>query len=251
MPSTVLHLGGNGHALVRLDRAKAALERRCGLALVDVPYPGFEGRPGSPSFGAFLDDLAGFLRRLPEPPIAGYASGIGGLIALALRARGELAGVPLIFQGAVLWGLEARQFPQVMRAFPPARRLLRMAFGMGVFQRRFARKQFLQAHDPAFLERFFDGYRRCASFGDFFDWLDPGLLRGLERELAARSGSTGAITAWVGGLDHVVGPEEVRATEAALGVSWPVVTFPTWGHYPMIDVPEEWADALAASLAGA
>ena len=31
----------------------------------------------------------------------------------------------------------------------------------------------------------------------------------------------------------------------------PVVEFPTWGHYPMIDVPREWAEALVHALATA
>ena len=56
---------------------------------------------------------------------------------------------------------------------------------------------------------------------------------------------------WWGGRDTVVDLEEVRVTERALRVTWPVTIFPTWGHYPMIDQPEEWADALRDALAPA
>ncbi len=251
-PLTVLHFGGNGHSAIRLDRAREALGRLCPtLTLVDLPYSGFEGRLGRTTFEAFLDDLAAIVRTVPVPPAAAYASGIGALIALGLRARGELAGVPLIFQGPVLWGLEDRWFPRVFRRFPPLRGLLRSAFGRSRFQARFARKQFVRRHDPEFLEGFFRGYRDCSSFGDFFDWLTPAWLRTLETVFHDHPARLGLIEVWVGGLDHVVGLAEVRRTERTLGVSWPVVEFATWGHYPMIDVPEEWAHALCRTLAPA
>ncbi len=248
----VLHLGGNGHASCRLDRARAALGRRCpALELVDVPYPGFEGRPGVGSFDDFLQHLTGFVRDLPDRPVGGYASGIGALIALGLRARGGLAGIPLIFQGPVLWGLEGRWFPRAMRIFPPARGLLRSAFALPAFRRRFARRQFVQGHDASALGPFFEGYRQCSAFGDLFDWLTPGLLRSMERAFEHDRAALGGITAWVGGRDRVVGIDEVRTTGRTLGVGWPVVEFEGWGHYPMIDVPEEWADALCRALAPA
>ncbi len=252
MTRPVLHLGGNGHASARLDRARVALAARCPLIeLVDLAYPGFEGRPGAGSLGAFLDALAGQVRALPAPPVGAFGSGIGALIALGLRARGELAGVPLVLGGPVLWGLEHRAFPRLLRAFPPARGLLRLAFGLGPFRRRFAREHFETMPDGRTLARFFEGYERCSAFGPFFDWFGPPLLRSLERDLRANPEGLERITIWLGGRDRVVGRLEVEATARALGVSLPVVEFEGWGHYPMIDVPEEWADALCLSLAPA
>ena len=252
MARLVLHFGGNGHASARLDRARVALSARCPMIeLVDLAYPGFEGRPRSPSLDGFLDALLVQIRGLPEAPVGAVASGIGALIALGLRARGELAGLPLVFEGPVLWGLEGRAFPRVMRWFPPARGLLRAAFGLKAFQRRFARKHFESEPDPATLARFFEGYERCSAFGDLFRWFDPGYLRALERAFAANPEGLERVTIWVGGRDRVVGMAEVRATERALKVQLPVVEFAGWGHYPMIDVPEEWADALCLSLAQA
>ncbi len=252
MARLVLHFGGNGHASIRLDRARFALAARCPrLALVDLAYPGFEGRPRARSLDEFLDALAGQIRGLPEPPVGAFASGIGALIALGLRGRGELAGLPLVFEGPVLWGLEHRAFPTVLRRFPPARALVRSAFGLRGFQERFARKHFESRPDPATLAGFFEGYRRCSAFGDLFAWFGPEYLRTLERAFASKPEALERITAWVGGRDRVVGLAEVRATERALGISLPVVEFEGWGHYPTIDVPEEWADALCLSLAPA
>jgi hypothetical protein len=170
-----------------------------------VPYPGFEGRPVPASFEEFLDDVSGFVRGLPIAPVGGFASGIGALIAQGLRARGTLIGVPLIFQGPVLWGLKRRWFPRVMRAFPPASGLLHSAFGWSMFQSRFARKQFIKSHDPMFLAAFFDGYRRCSIFGEFFDWFTPngsgrwsGNLRRIPRDSkGSRPGLAGG-TLWSG-----------------------------------------------------
>ncbi len=252
MPRNILHFGGNGHASIRLGPAREAMARRCpGLELADVAYPGFEGRPGSASRVAFFDALARSIREVPGPPAGAVASGIGALIALGLRARGELAGVPLVFGGPVLWGLETRAFPRVMRRLPAARGLLRVAFATPLFRRRFARKHFEVPPGPAFLAGFFEGYARCSAFGDFFDWFSPAWLRELEGEFARRPEALGRVTIWVGGRDHVVGLDDVRATARALGVAWPVERFEGWGHYPMIDVPEEWADALCRTLAPA
>jgi hypothetical protein len=43
----------------------------------------------------------------------------------------------------------------------------------------------------------------------------------------------------------VVTLDELGWTEHALGVRWPRRIFPGWGHYPMIDAPEEWAEAVS------
>jgi pimeloyl-ACP methyl ester carboxylesterase len=246
----VLHLGGNGHAAVRLERARAALERSGGPDLIDVRYPGFEGRPGAGSIDEFLASVAESCRPPGPRPIGAIASGIGALIALSLRARGELPDVPLIFQGPVLWGLERRWFPVLMRP-KFARRWLKRAFTVPAIRDRFVRKHFRTPIDGPTRDRFFDGYADCSAFADFFDWFTPRWLRSLEAAFRGRPKALGGITVWLGGRDRVVGRAEVAATERALGVRWPVVDFPDWGHYPSIDAPEEWAQALRNALEAA
>jgi pimeloyl-ACP methyl ester carboxylesterase len=246
----ILHFGGNGHISARLDRARRALERRPGLRLIDVPYPGFEGRTPSPTLEAFLDVLGHFCggggkRR---PPCSGYASGIGALIALSLRARGDLT-IPLIFQGPVLWGLEQRLFPRVMKRSRLARRALQGAFGVGPFQDHFAHKYVLEPLEEPERSKFFEGYVRCPAFASFFQWFTADWLRTLERAFADHPERLHGVTVWLGGRDRVVGPSEIEVTERALGVRWPLVVFASWGHYPMLDVPEEWAEALRNAVA--
>jgi pimeloyl-ACP methyl ester carboxylesterase len=244
----VSFLGGNGHSAARLEAARRALPPR--VELVDTPYPGFEGRPRAAGLEEFLDAVASHLRT--ASPGLVYATGIGGLLALCLRARGELAGVPILLQGAVLWGLERRWMPRVMRLGPARGALLRL-FATRAFQRRFARMHFTRPPAPDTLAAFFDGYARCTAAPDLFAWMTPALLRHLERELAARPAALGRIRVWWGDRDRVVTPRELAWTRQALGpgADWPLRVVSGWGHYPMIDEPEAWARATSDAVAEA
>jgi len=247
MTPRVLFLGGNGHSAVRLEPARQALAELGGpFTLVDVPYPGFEGRPRVDSYEAFLDDILKFVK----PQLANsllYATGISGLFALSLRARGELMQTPIILQGPVLWGLAHRWFPWLMRRglwrlFPAIIR------GRKV-QRRFGQYHLTRPPTPDFLKAFFDGYQACTAKTDFFHWLTPDLLSRLEHDFAIRPEALQRFSVWWGGRDRIVPLNELRVTEAALGVKWPERTFAHWGHYPMIDEPEEWVRELSHALA--
>jgi len=239
-PAPVWFLGGNGHCSARLDGVRAAAPE---LPLVEARYPGFEGRPRARDLDAFLDALE-------PPPAPGLvvATGIGALVALALRARGQLVDTPLVFQGPVLWGLEHRWFPRLMRV-PPLRRLGTLLIRSRAFRRRFVRRHFLRPTDGATQRAFFRGYDECAAFADFFRWFTPAFLRRLERDLTPER--TRRVEVWVGGRETVVGRRELEATHAALGVGWPLRVFPDWGHYPMVDDPAGWAREVEDALARA
>jgi pimeloyl-ACP methyl ester carboxylesterase len=238
----VAFLGGNGHCAWRLAAAREALAQR-GIALHDVPYPGFELRPRAPDREAFLTAT---LAAIPAAPLV-YATGIGGLLALCLRARGALRDRRLLLQAPVLWGIERRWMPRLMR-LAAARRAAQLLFAAPAFQARFARRHFQRPLAVEERSAFFEGYRHCASFGDLFAWLSPALLRRLESAFGADPHALQGIETWWGERDHVVGLEELRRTEATLGVRWPLQQFPGWGHYPMIDVPQKWADTLASRV---
>jgi hypothetical protein len=225
-PSTISFLGGNGHCAARLSAARACLS--AGIDLVAVPYPGFEGRPRAVDLDSFLAVVADHLRSAGPDLI--YATGIGGLLALCLRTRGELTGIPVLMQGPVLWGLEERWMPRLMRLGLMQRALSRI-FATAAFRRRFVRKYFTHPPDPETAAAFFDGYARCAALADFFAWLTPGLLRSLERELLGHPEAVATIQVWWGGRDAVVSPREVDWTAAALGPAarWPSRVFPEVG----------------------
>lgn len=252
--SVVVFFGGNGHARARLQPARAALERVTAAGtirpfdIVEVPYPGFEGRPRAADAREFLAALA----RAVAGPSEGqdaiiYATGIGALFAVTLRAHDQLGRRPLVLQGPVLWGLERRWMPRIARAgLAPVIPLL---FRRRAFQRHFMRRHFRAAPAPELQSAFFDGYRRCAATADLFRWCGPAWLRDVEKAVRERPGALFGVEVWWGGRDRVVGPDETRWTEAALGVRWPQRTFPLWGHYPMIEDPEGWVQAVAATAA--
>jgi pimeloyl-ACP methyl ester carboxylesterase len=245
----VLFFGGNGHASVRLERVRSRLlERTPPIQLVDVPYPGFEGRKPADSLQSFLGEIERFCKRQSRARAA-LATGIGGLIALTMRARACLP-FPLILEAPVLWGLTKRWFPRLMR-WAPVRRAIAEAFRRRSFQKLFVRRYFRSTPSPELTARFFEGYAICPAFEQFFEWFTPAWLRELEGQFPAHSGSLEDIYVWWGAKDRVVDLGEIRATERALGVRWPVKVFDGWGHYPMIDVPEEWAQALVDAVASA
>jgi pimeloyl-ACP methyl ester carboxylesterase len=245
----VLFLGGNGHCAARLGPARDALAAAGNpFHLIDVPMPGFEGRPRAATFERFLAELnAAIVGVTAGGPVIVYGTGIGGLLALCLRADGCLTGLPLLFQAPILWGLERRLFPKLMRlGLAP---LLRPLFGVRPFRRQFVRTKFLRPPPPELQAAFFDGYARCAAVADFFRWLTPELLRRLESDFALHPERRGYVQVWWGGRDAVVGLDELAATPDAVKGGWPLRVFPDWGHYPMIDSPAEWIEALADALA--
>jgi len=244
----VVFLGGNGHCAARLAAARAVLEP-AGTTLVDIPYPGFEGRPRAADLDGFLDALAGPWAALGRESADGavvYATGIGGLLALALRARDGRSPEPLILQAPVLWGLAHRLLPRVMR-WSAARAAAVRLFAAEPFQRRFVRRHFARPLGADLQAAFFDGYARCGAFADLFAWLTPAYLDRLQRQLVEDPATLERITVWWGERDRVVRPEEMAFTEQALGARWPLRVFPGWGHYPMIDDPPAWAREIEAA----
>jgi hypothetical protein len=240
----LLFLGGNGHAPARLQLARDALAAAGGtFELVDVDVPGFSGRARAHS----LDEmLAAIGRQLAQPGTLVYATGIGGLLALGVRAR--VPTPPLLLQAPVLWGLARRWMPRLMR-LPPVGAAASALFGVRAFQRRFWQHHVGLPWAHPLRAPFFDGYARCAAFADLFRWISPAWLDELEAGLRARTGAWQDISVWWGGRDTVMGPGELRLTEAALGVHLPLREFPAWGHYPMLTDPAGWVAALAAETA--
>ena len=237
-------MGGNGHCAARLLAARAALEGMPEpLTLFDIPYPGFEGRPAAGTFDGFLDSLAGYFHALTGEGHLVYGHGIGGLFALCLRARGELLSTPLLLQGPVLWGLERRMMPRLMR-LAPLRAQLPLLFQNRAFQDRFVRRYFLRPLSETMHRDFFAGYAQCAALSDFFRWLNPSLLRELEQGFKTHPDRLKNLLVWIGEKDRVVGMNEVLWARAALGAWIPVGAISDWGHYPMLDDPKDWIRTL-------
>ena len=248
---TLLFLGGNGHSAARLASVRAVLDPMGPAApfeLVDLSYPGFEGRPSASDRHAFLDACA----RAASPVIARddvlvYATGIGALFAVTLRAQRRLGARPLVLQGPVLWGLERRWMPRLARAGLAS--VIPRALAWPAFQEHFVRRHFVAPLAAHVRSGFFDGYARGAATADLFRWCAPPWLREVESAVTRDRHTLDGVEVWWGARDRVVDPSELRWTERALGVRWPERTFATWGHYPMIDDAEGWVRAVASTTA--
>ena len=245
----VLFFGGNGHSAARLTTVRAVLDRMGPAApfeLATLAYPGFEGRPSASGREAFLDACADAASRaIARDEVLVYATGIGALFAVTLRAQRRLAAHRQVLQGPVLWGLEHRWMPRIARAGLAS--VIPRLFAWPAFQKDFVRRHFVAPPGPEVRSGFFDGYAQCAASADLFRWCGPSWLRDVERTSARDPGTLESIEVWWGGRDRVVNPSELRWTERALGVRWPERTFAAWGHYPMIDDPEGWVRAVAAT----
>ena len=95
----VLFLPGNGHDPVRLEGVRGEMRRQAApFELIEAAY----GK--ADSYEELLATLeanhAEWHARHPGALI--YATGIGGLVALSLRARGAFPGHPLVIQGLSL-----------------------------------------------------------------------------------------------------------------------------------------------------
>lgn len=252
MTGRVLFLPGNGHSAVRLAAARdvvAGWPEVDRFALDELHYP------EAGSLEGLLDALTDRARAF-EGEAGGrslvFATGIGGLVALCLRARGELLNTDLVLQGAVLWGLEHRNFPKLMRLgigrFRPGPRLLVALLKLPPIQRRFASKHFPE-RDATFRAEFFAGYRDAREFEVWFRWLVPELLRDLEQRFAEHPDRLERLEFWWGDRDQVVSLEELERSERALGRKLPRRTFEGWGHYPMIEQPADWCAEVRDALA--
>ncbi|MEZ6016763.1 MAG: hypothetical protein R3F49_16715 [Planctomycetota bacterium] len=239
-----LFLGGLGHALCRLSPARAAA-REFGFDVKEVLYPGFEGRAPTPDMEAFLDsvELQVDIYRLSHKRRLMYATGFGALIALALRARGRFVELPLVFQGAVPW--------RTARALAGRRdtaAALRAHLRQPDYQRRYTERHFQRTLEESEARAFFSGFSTCDLHETLFEWITPGWLADLEGRLAARPRALTGVTVWLGGRDTLVDPGELDAAEAALGTRWPRVTLEDWGHFPYLDDPLGWIEAIDRAM---
>ncbi len=240
-----LFLGGLGHALCRLAPARTAA-RAFGFDVKEVLYPGFEGRPPSASFEDFLDNIESQVDvyRLSHARRLLVATDFGCLVALALRARGRFPDLPFVFLGAVPW----RQV-QTIGGQRAAGDRLRQLLRDGSVQARYVERHFQRPLPADAARAFFSGFGACEIQSELYDWLSPGWLADLEGRLAARPGALEGIAVWLGEEDRLVDVAELDATERALGVRWPRAAFEGWGHFPYLDDPLGWIEAVHEALA--
>lgn len=205
-----------------------------------VTLPGFSTSPRDRSLTTvsdYADRLADLFEPSERPPVV-LGHGIGGSFALDLAARRPEVMSGLILHAPVGANLDTRLFPRIMST--PAVRALAKRLIAARLPRPLWRRVFFPHGAPRHvLDTFFDEYRTCEAFGQMFDIISPAWFR----QLPPVQGVPTAVV-W-GEHDRVLrsGQADVIHTKVPEAE---VIVQPGWDHFPMIEQPEEYTDAIIA-----
>ena len=232
---TVTAIHGNGGGAFRWERLPSPLSES--VALHGPSLPGFAGRPlpsGDVTMATFVDAVIDDLESIDGKRLL-LGHGIGGAIVLDAAAKRPDLVDGLILHAPVAANLETRLFPKVMSSM-----FVRKAAKATIssFPVRKIASRFIMATAPqAYVERFLGEYRRADAFEVMFDlltaeWFDA--LPTLEMP---------AVLLW-GERDRIVQVVQAEAVEKKFStVSRHIEDH--WGHYPMIEQPDEYASVVS------
>lgn len=231
----VVAVHGNGGGAFRWDRLPRPLADDVELRAMTLP--GFSGRrlPSGPiTMATFTAALREDVVAVDHPRVL-LGHGIGGAIALDLVANEPGLADGLILHAPVGANLDERLFPRIMST-PVIRKVAKAIVGSKAAQSLAGPRLFADTPDDVG-RRFLAEYRRADGFEVMFDlltaeWFD---------ELPATDIPTSIL--W-GAKDRVLRVGQADALAERLGNSERVIV-EGWGHYPMIEVPDDYARVVA------
>ena len=234
---TIVALHGNGGGAFRFARVEPHISARARFHAVTLP--GFAALPRDPALGTLRDYatyLRGLLVREPRPLVL-LGHGVGGSIALefAQDFAPDIDG--MILHAPVGTRLDLRLFPRLI-GLPGARALGKWLFSSRPARPLLRRLLFSRSVPPAYIDRFFGEYRACSAFAQMFDLITPAWFRSL------RPIRLPAALLW-GERERILTVDQLDDYRALLpGCLSRIV--PGWGHFPMIDRPEDNAREIVA-----
>ncbi len=239
MSTTIIAIHGNGGGAFRFALVPELVPP---ARLHPLTLPGFQGRvlPEGPTTidtftNAVRDAIAGVRVSDPTGKVVLLGHGIGGSIALDVVAHDAAVADGLILLSPVGVKLDERWFPKVMSK-PPIRKAAKAIISSPVMQATAGRFLFKPAPRP-FAKRFLAEYANADAFEVMFDLLNADWFDGLPPV------EIPVAIVW-GGNDRVLDVSHVEAYEAAIADTRRIVR-QDWGHYPMIEQPEDFATAIA------
>jgi pimeloyl-ACP methyl ester carboxylesterase len=236
-PITVVAVHGNGGGAHRFARVVPLMPPEVRLA--PITLPGFANVPANPALRTLHDYaavLASLVAEQPRPRVL-LGHGIGGSIALELVQERASWIDGLILHAPVGTRLDRRLFPRLM-AVPGARGFGRRIIASRLLRPLLRRLFFSRAVPRAYLDRFFDEYGACSVFSQMFDLITTTWFRGL------RPIDLPAALLW-GEAERLLAVDQVRDYQALLPRAT-VRRVPGWGHFPMIERPDQYAAEIAA-----
>ncbi len=234
-PIAIIAVHGNGGGSFRWDRLPFPLDSD--VVLNGITLPGFEGTdlPEGPITMSTFSRSVGEIARATQRPVVVLGHGIGGAIALDLAAREPDLVDGLILHAPVAVNLDERLFPRLMRA-PIARTTVKRV--VSCLPVRSIASRFLFPSSPQeFSERFLREYGRAKGFEVMFDIIDAEWFDGLPSVAAP------TVILW-GGRDRVLDVGQADALERVIPHAIRQIE-DGWGHYPMIESPDEYACVVA------
>lgn len=243
-PITVLAIHGNGGGSFRFSLVPPLPDP---VTMEALTLPGFQGRPlpdGTVDLSTFTDavrDAIDEIRaRRPDGRVVLLGHGIGGSIALDVVANDSAAADGLILLSPVGVKLDERWFPKVM-SHPTVRRAAKSIISSRLIQVTAGRMLFSGAPRP-FARRFLAEYGNADAFEVMFDLLNAQWFDSLPKA------EIPVALVW-GAKDRVLDVSHVAAYEEAIPDTRRLVR-DDWGHYPMIEQPEDFARTIADVAVG-
>jgi pimeloyl-ACP methyl ester carboxylesterase len=234
-PIPVLAVHGNGGGAFRFDRVVPHIP--ASIDFRPITLPGFAAVPAHPalkSVADYGDHLASLCRQHDRPIVLGH--GIGGSIALDMVQRHPDVVRGLILLAPVGPSLGSRKLPLVMNL--PGVKTLAQRLIAGRLLRPLWRKKFFAPDVPtAFANQFFDEYRQCSVFGQMFEIIN-------EQWWDSLNPTQTKTVLWWGEKESLLGVNLATAFQRVVPSSTLVVE-PGWDHFPMVDVPRDFAGRLA------
>lgn len=236
----VIALHGNGGGGYRFHLAKPHFMEK--IEFVAPTLPGF-GDLSLPSDFSSLEDYADHLQELlkdKSEPIVLVGHGIGGSIALEYCRKYSSRIEGLVLHTPVGAKLKSRLFPRLMRIFgvtEVAKMLIAFPALQGLWKR-----LFFKANPPAtYCAKFFSDYGRCQAFSLMFELIDAAWFDSLPQFPKLK-----ATILWGAG-EKLLGEEQIDEFLTKLPLA-DVNIVDGWGHFPMVDCPEEYASYLSKAV---
>lgn len=244
MTISVIAVHGNGGGAFRWERLPLPLveglpgdESTQRIELHGITLPGFQGTalPAGPiTMSTFTDAIAAEVDVSPAPRVL-LGHGIGGALALdAVANRPDLAD-GLILHAPVGANLDERWFPRVMSK-PIVRKTAKGVVG-SPFMAAVAGPRLFSGAPAAYGRRFLQEYQRADGFEVMFDLLTAEWFDALPTT------SVPTTILW-GDKDRVLQVGQADDLAQRLTHSNRRIV-PGWGHYPMIEQPQDYARVIA------
>jgi pimeloyl-ACP methyl ester carboxylesterase len=232
----IIAIHGNGGGAFRFDRTLPFFPED--IEFIPITLPGFAATPKNPDLKTvsdYADHLGNvILNEYDRPIVLGH--GIGGSIALDLMQRQPNIVSGLILEAPVGPNLGTRKLPQLMN-LPGMKPLVQQLISAKPLRQLWRKKFFGPDIPQPFIDRFFTEYRQCSVFSQMFtiinaQWWD-----------ALQPVSTQTVL-WWGSEESLLGADLAKLFERVVPNSRTIIES-GWDHFPMVDVPEQYATRLS------